>query len=313
MAYDDIPTLREAFKRLPLEVLNSSEASLLWVITSYPEGCFIGQEDLARTARLKLGTSKVNLRKLVNKKLVTKDQSYAHKGVRQCYRANMTELQRLLERYDTNKDRVQLDTPKVSVQLKEPKSVNKNLKGVSERVNGVNELHPYKEYKDYIYDKELFNEFIGSFKHQDLVQYINPGKNLDELLKEVIQQDTSFKSLNGYLEKQNFSTSHKVGGLLVHFINQYLGRVKPGQKSGLPTWCGREGCNPITRLWVEPSYDLHDRPYYECNKCNPVGIKKSGGDRNNRSDSEMELEKIVKTLGEREAQALKSFGFRELD
>lgn len=312
MAYDDIPPLREAFSRLPLEVLNSSEASLLWVIISYPEGCFIGQELLAQTARLTLGTCKTNLRKLTNKNLITREQSYARKGVRQCYHANMAELKRLLERYDTSTDRVLLDTPKVSVQLKEPVSATKSPMGATKSPYGSNEINPYKEYKDYKYDKELFNEFLSNLR-TDIVPFIEPGKNLEDLLLRVIQQDTSFKRLYGFLEKKNFSTSYKVGGLLITFLKEYLGVKKPGEKSGLPKWCGRSGCNETTRLWVEPSYDPLGRAYYECNLCNPEGIKKFKGQGDTRTDFEKSMSNLIQEMGEREGNEVAGFIFREVD
>lgn len=306
MAFNDLSPLREAFARIPDTGLNSSERSLLWVIASYPNGCFIGGEKLANTAGLKLRTSKDNLRKLKTKKLIWTEQSFARKGVRQCYHANIAEVEILADTYDSSEDRVRLTAPfNEPIRLNESESANKNLMGAKKRAKGSDTPHPYREDKEDKYDKELFNEFISNLK-PDIVKFITPGNNLDDLLRQVKLQDTSFKRFYAFLETKSFSTSYKVGGLLINFLKEYLGLIKPGQKKGLPQWCGREGCNRETRLWLEPSIDARGREYYECNKCHPEGIKRSQESTYPLTEDELALSKVIEEMTKRESENLAS-------
>lgn len=313
MAFNDLSPLREAFALIPDSVLNSSERSLLWVISSYPNGCFVGEETLAKIAGLKLRTSKDNIRKLKLKRLIWTEQKYARKGLRQCYHANLTELRSLADTYDTNKDSVRLTAPfNEPIQLNESKSADKTRKGAEKRTKGSDTPHPYREYKEDKYDKELFNEFISNLR-TDIVPYIEPGKNLEELLLQVIQQDTSFKRFYAFVEAKKFHTSYKVGGLLINFLREYLGLKKPGQKDNLPKWCERSGCNPVTRLWLEPSIDTNGREYYECNKCNPVGIERSKRTGNTLSIEDMRLSELIEELNRSESETLAKLNLRDYE
>lgn len=306
MSFNDLSPLREAFARIPDTGLNSSERSLLWVIASYPKGCFVGEETLAKMAGLKLRTSKDNLRKLRSKKLIWTEQSFARKGLRQCYHANLAELEILADTYDTNKDSVRLTAPfNKPKQLNGSMSADKTRKGAEKRAKGSDTPHPYIEDKEDKYDKELFNEFISNLR-TDIVSFITPGKNLDELLLKVKQQDTTFKRLYAFLETKNFNTSYKVGGLLINFLKEYLGLKKPGQKDSMPKWCERSGCNPVTRLWLEPSIDINGKEYYECNKCHPAGILRSRKPLNDVSIEETRLDNLLSHESESIDRVVKS-------
>ena len=313
MAFNDLSPLREAFARIPDTGLNSSERSLLWVIASYPKGCFVGEETLANMAGLKLRTSKDNLRKLRSKKLIWTEQSFARKGLRQCYHANLAELEILADTYDTNKDSVRLIAPfNEPKQLNESMSADKTRKGAEKRAKGSDTPHPYRDNKEDKYDKELFNEFISNLR-TDIVPFITPGKNLEELLRQVIQQDTSFKRFYAFVETKNFNTSYKVGGLLINFLKEYLGLKKPGQKDSMPKWCERSGCNPVTRLWVEPSIDTNGKEYYECNKCHPVGIERSKRTSNSLSIEDMRFSELVEELTRSENETLAKLNLKDYE
>jgi hypothetical protein len=274
MSFDEISPMREALSALPLGYVNTSESSLLWVIVSYPNGCFEGIEKLAQMARQTERTTFANLRNLSDKNLILKEQKFARKGLRQCYRLNMAEIERINQSSDI--ERVRLITPNKRVQLESDMGAINKPKGAIKSSKGSDTQHPYKEYKNNKYDKELFDEFTSGLKDQSLIPYIQAGSNLDDLLKRVIQQDTSFKALHDYLGQQNFATSEKVGGLLIYFINKYLDALKAKSEAitrpvFVTNWCGR--CNEVTRRSYEVFIGADDFSVHECPVCHPEGIK----------------------------------------
>ena len=99
--------------------------------------------------------------------------------------------------------------------------------------------------------------------------YITPGKNLDDLLAIEEERDSSFVALAIHLNRQNYTVSYAIGGLVVSFVEEYLGVRQVGERKGWPKWCGDNNCDRDTRRWSEPSYDERGRPYYECPKCHP--------------------------------------------
>ena len=275
MAFDDISEFREALAIIPNQALNSSQRSILWVIISYPEGCFIGQEKLAHMAGMKVSTLESNLTAIYRLNLLYREQNYARKGLRQCWHVNMQAVNNLADKYEP--ERVRISAPKELERVRIPKAkgADKKPKGADNLANGSNTPQAYKDNKDYKYDKELFDEFIGGLKDQGIGQFVQGGYNLDILLNAVIQKDGSFRNLHDYLSKQKFGTAEKVGGLMVHLLNVYLGNKKNHEKAGMPKWCGQEGCDPVTRMWDMPSIDKDGKPYYECNACNPKGINRA--------------------------------------
>lgn len=304
MSFDDLSPMREALSALPLGYVNSSESSLMWVIGSYPDGCFVGIDKLAQMARQTKRTAFANLRNLSAMNLILKEQDYARKGVRQCYRLNMVEIKRINQNPDN--ERVRLITPNNRVQLEGDKSAVNKPKGAVKSSKGSDTQHPYKEYKNNKYDKELFNEFISGLKNQSLIPYIEAGSNLNDLLKRVIQRDTNFKAFHDYLGLQSFARSEKIGGLVIYFLNEYLKTLKTKSVAGLgvvdpsisfsdpwdsddsdswdsddsnglnvqfvTSWCGE--CNELRRTTSkEFFYDSKGLSRDECCICNPVGIE----------------------------------------
>lgn len=100
-------------------------------------------------------------------------------------------------------------------------------------------------------------------------EYITPGKNLDDLLAIEEERDSSFVALANHLNRQNYTVAYAIGGLVVSFVEEYLGVRQVGERKGWPKWCGDDHCDRDTRRWSEPSFDERGRPYYECPKCHP--------------------------------------------
>lgn len=274
MSFDDISPMREALSALPPNYVNPSKRSLMWVIGSYPDGCFIGIDKLAQIAGLTKRTAFTNLKDLSDMNLILKDQKFARKGLRQCYRLNMAEITRINQSSDN--ERVRLITPNNRVQLEGAKGAIIKPKGAIKGSKGSDTQHPYKEYKNSKYDRELFDEFTSGFHDQNLIAYIEAGSNLDELLRKVIQQDTNFKAVHNYLGLQSFARSEKIGGLVIHLLEKYLRTSKRNSEATTrpefeTIWCGE--CKEISRTRDEAFKDLEGYRVNKCHLCHPEGIK----------------------------------------
>jgi len=259
MSFNEIAEFRLALGRITRDypkLINAGHRSLLWVIVSYPEGCFIGLDELADQAGLSNDTAKAYLRHLTNLSLINREQSFARKGLRQCYRVNVNEL--------TNFNRVLPDTPFTNT----PMGVTKSVKGVAELANGSHPIHPYKEYKDYKYDKERFDNLI-TYLPIDVRPYVKPGKNYELKLDELERKGTTLEAIGAYLSRQNYATSYKKGGLVSSFLDELLGVKPKGVSSSMPKWCGRDFCDKATRLWPEASEDKTGRLTHKCLTCHP--------------------------------------------
>jgi hypothetical protein len=259
MSFNEISNFRTALGMISRDypkLINAGQRSLLWVIVSYPEGCFIGLNELANQSGLSNDTAKAYLRALTKLDLIDREQSYARKGLRQCYRVKVNTL--------TNFVRVLPDTPFNNSVM----GVTNTAKGVTELANGSHPIHPYKEYKDYKYDKERFDKLM-TYLPKDASQYVKPGKNYEERLDKLERRGTTLEAVGVYLSKQNYATSHKIGGLISSFLDELIGVKPKGVASSMPKWCGGSYCNEVTRLWPEPSIDQNGRETFKCLKCHP--------------------------------------------
>ena len=259
MSFNEIAEFRTALGVISRDypkLINAGQRSLLWVIVSYPEGCFIGLDELANQAGLSNDTTKAYLRALTKLSLIDREQSYARKGLRQCYRVNVSAL--------TNFVRVLPDTPFNNSVM----GVTNTAKGVTKLANGSYQIHPYKEYKDYKYDKERFDKLL-TYLPENVRQYVKPGKNYEERLDELERRGITLEAVGVYLSKQNFATSHKIGGLVSSFLGELLGVKSKGVSSSMPSWCGGDYCDKATRLWPEASQDKAGRLTFKCLACHP--------------------------------------------
>lgn len=259
MSFNEIAEFRIALGRITRDypkLISAGHRSLLWIIVSYPEGCFIGLDELADQAGLSNDTAKAYLRHLTKLNLISREQSFARKGLRQCYRVKVNEL--------TNFNRVLPDTPFSNTSM----GVTNSVKGVAGLANGSHPIHPYKEYKYNKYDKERFDKLI-TYLPEDVRPYVKPGKNYELKLDELERKGTSVEAIGAYLRRQNYATSHKNGGLVSSFLDELLGVKPKGVSLSMPKWCGGDYCDKATRLWPEASEDETGRLTYKCLSCHP--------------------------------------------
>ena len=149
MSFNEIAVFRTALGAISREhpkLINAGKRSLLWVIVSYPDGCFIGLQELADQTGLDPGTVLKYLRELTKLGFISREQTYARKGVRQCYRVNVRNVQHFVSLSPV--------TPSNNDKEHNPLlPVTGESKSVTESVTAYHPEHPYRDYKDYKYDK----------------------------------------------------------------------------------------------------------------------------------------------------------------
>jgi hypothetical protein len=147
MSFNDIEPFRKALEGIPDDLIKPSMASLLWVIVSYPNGCYIGQDALAKQARLKHDNFTKVLRACTKLGLINREQTYARTGLRQNYSVNMNRILEL--------GRVEISTPTLDNRVE-----NKAPLGVTDSDTGSTPVDPYKYNKNNKSSRDdLFSNF----------------------------------------------------------------------------------------------------------------------------------------------------------
>jgi len=107
----------------------------------------------------------------------------------------------------------------------------------------------------------------------DYEKYIKPGPNYEHLLNRLEDKGVRLKDIGAFIEKIDFTNSHKCGGLLDQELNKLAGVSKATTKPGATDWCGREGCDSTTRTWGT-QWEIDGRFTFNCPKCHSNEIKK---------------------------------------
>jgi len=206
MSFNDIPEFRKALERLTIEypkLIPAGARSLLWVIVGWPNGCFIGQEAMANQAGLAISTKDTYLRLLTKLGFIRREQTYAHKGLQQCYWViveNMTSYKCLL--------------PVIAISNSELPTVDKLLP-ITGEPNASDPLQAYKDYKDYKYDKERFNEVILKGVPSELRATVGAGWNIEELLNEAESLELSRNAIREHLNVTNWQNVKTAGAIVL--------------------------------------------------------------------------------------------------
>ena len=228
MSFNEIAEFRELLSRISKErpgLINAGKRSLLWAIISQSAGCFVGYEELADQAGLKPGTVKTYLRELTELNLILREQTYARKGVRQCYHVKVQGLRELV--------RVSPITP--IEQDNALLGVTESSKGVTESVTGSHTLPTYRELRDYKeervnktlsnIDLERFQNVILNSLPESVREFVKPGKNIEERLDELASLG-ALKGVPGQLRSVLYDPSKNPGGLVLKVLDDLLALTK---------------------------------------------------------------------------------------
>ena len=221
MSFNDLAAIYAYFEQLPVGYLNPTEASVVIAIARQPDGCFIGEVKLAAQARTSVGNLNKVLVKLRRLGIVTGDQRYARKGLRQCYRVSLSGLGSYFER-------VSVKTPFNSMDSTEAEmGISKTVKGIFESATAYPVGHPYKEYKQYKNDKDERFSFITKDLTESVKAHIDYAPNVSKLLDELAHQGISLERVKGALEATDFTNAGKVGGLFIDVLERLKVSVAP--------------------------------------------------------------------------------------
>jgi DNA-binding IscR family transcriptional regulator len=212
MSFNDLAAIYAYFEQLPVGYINPTEASVIIAIARQPNGCFIGEVKLAAQARTSVGNLNKVLVKLRRLGIVTGDQRYARKGLRQCYRITITGLGAYAER-------VSIKTPFEGMDSNEAEmGIAKTVKGIFESATAYPVEHPYKEYKQYKNDKDERFSFITKDLPESVKALIEYAPNVSDELDELERQGISLERIKGALEDTDFTNAYKVGGLFMSVL-----------------------------------------------------------------------------------------------
>lgn len=108
-------------------------------------------------------------------------------------------------------------------------------------------------------------QVIMSYLSDDTKRLINPARNSEVLLDELVRQGYRLTGIGEALERVNFSTAGKVGSLFIDKLERLAG-VKSARKSSVLEWCGK--CDEKSRQFLEPS-TINGVETYNCPTCSP--------------------------------------------
>lgn len=224
MSFNEIAEFRELLSRISKErpgLINAGKRSLLWAIISQSAGCFVGYEELADQVGLAPGTVKTYLRELTDLNLILREQTYARKGVRQCYHVSLQGLRDLVRVSPVTP--IEQETPLLGV--------IESLKGVTESVNGSNQLPTYRDLREHKEERvnnspskfylERFNNVILQPLPENLREFVKYGKNFDVLLDQITLLG-AIKDVSVQLRSVTYDPGKNPGGLVLKVLNDLL-------------------------------------------------------------------------------------------
>lgn len=215
MSFNEIADFRTALSQLTKSypgLVKGGHRSVMWVIVSYPDGCFIGELELADQAGYATDTVKTYLRDLTKLGFILREQKRVRKGLRQCYRVNVPAIM------DFNS--VLPDTPSKSQTTTTgvPESVE-SVTGAPNECDGS----PTYRYKDKDkYDKtktERFSNFI--FLLPPRLQGLQQGINVDEALDRLDIKGVPLQVTASHLSAHNYTGADNPYSVLVRRLDAF--------------------------------------------------------------------------------------------
>ena len=287
MSFNDIAEFRKALSALSKNypgLINAGQRNLLWVILTYPDGCFIGFQELALQVGLSTDTINGYLRYLTKLGFIGREQSYARKGLRQCYFVLVP---------------VMLSYSLLPVTPKELESVLSEslppVKGNSKPVTGdaiaSDQSHTYKYDKYNKYDKGLRErlpikensptiinverwQVVSAYLDPYVKRKFRPNKESELLIDKILERpDMTLKGLRDHLGTINFSTSVDNTGFLLTLLRKLAGGIDPSVSHHKTKWCGK--CDQVSRTFEVQGPGNDGKLTNDCPNChdNQVRIK----------------------------------------
>jgi hypothetical protein len=122
------------------------------------------------------------------------------------------------------------------------------------------------------HNRDRFNLILSGLK-AETKERIDPGKNYEDVLDELVLQRTSLEAIRDRITATNFSNAHKVGALLMYVLKSMLRPVTVQPTQVIPTWCGE--CDETTRKTSYSSFipNGDGAKTQSCLKCSLVKVQ----------------------------------------
>ena len=265
MSYDQIPPMRQAFRAISHETINTSMRQLLFIIASYPNGCFIGYEALTKECGFnKESTLKSNLNKCTKLNLIDREQRHPREGIQQCYSVNLDNLLAL-----------------GGVTLNDPSPMGrvtlKPAKGSSKPSSGITQIAPYKDYKNYKSSKE--DLFITSLSFIPANKRFVISEEVKKLLNELEHGGTTLEAIEAEFRHDKWESIHNPKAIVTGRLRDMVARPVLYTSERQPPKCSNPDCDPVTRKlpYAIEIPNGNGASTRSCPECNFSSVNKRNG------------------------------------
>lgn len=107
---------------------------------------------------------------------------------------------------------------------------------------------------------------------KDVLRCITPNSYSENLLDQAITNGYSPSHLRRHFGSMTWGNSHDIGGLFISELRKFAGVANPRQDAS-PPWCGEDGCDPITRTWLQASPRDDGSMTNNCPQCHPLEVR----------------------------------------
>jgi len=265
MSFNDLSPMRQAFRAISHETINTPMRTLLLIIASYPDGCHIGREALARECGFgKLSTLKSNINKCLKLNLLDREQKYPREGLQQNYWVNMDNLMAL-----------------AGVSLNSPSPMGRvdliPALGSSREPRAVTEIAPYKDYKNNKSSNEdLFKStlsFIPAKRRFVVTQ------ELHTLVKELELRGTTSEAIGDAFRRDDWNRIDNPKSFVEGRLRDLMVRPVQYSATNRPPKCSNPDCDEETRTLPYPVSvpNGNGQTTRSCLECNHYWVNKRNG------------------------------------
>lgn len=177
-----------------------------------------------------------------------------------------------------------------------PRKVADNVKKINTMskatlLNETSSLNTISTISNHKYDK-----FI-TLLSKDISQYIKPGKNLDKLLDQLLDQGMSLEAVCAHLNGQSYGDRYTIGGTVITHLEVLCGQRKVSGNRFKSKWCSK--CDLNTRTFAESSPGVDGKDTYQCPTCHPNQIRVR-----DRITGDSGLNTMLKKIGDYDLESL---------
>jgi hypothetical protein len=265
MSFNDLSPMRQAFRAISHETINTPMRNLLLIIASYPDGCHIGREALAKECGFgQLSTLKSNINKCLKLNLLDREQRYPREGLQQNYWVNMENLMALAG--------VSLNspTPMGRVDLKP-------AEGSLKQPSAFTQIAPYKDNKNNKSSKEDLFQTTLSFV--PAVSRFHVTAEVRSLLEELEHRGTTLEAIKADFSQVNWNLIDNSKAFVSGRLRDLVARPVQFTATNRPPKCANPDCDEESRTlpYAVPVPNGNGQTTRSCLECNHYWVNKRNG------------------------------------